>query len=177
MTPLYVCYTQKIGLHSPHLPAEDAIMKKRILFSIYGGIIFALATQTALADDIPSRTLPMSEILKIVQTRGYSAIREVEFDDGLYEVEALDEKGNQIIVRINPHTGDFINTQKPKKYPVSILEAAQKIEDAGYHHIYKIETHGSQYEVNALDKKGKKVKLRLDASTGKIFDFDLNEEI
>ncbi|KTD75236.1 MULTISPECIES: PepSY domain-containing protein [Legionella] len=144
-------------------------MKKSILLSIYGGLIFALASQTVLADEIPSRTLPMSEILKIIQARGYSAIREVEFDDGLYEVEALDGKGNQIIVRMNPHTGDFIKNPIPNKYPISILEAAQKIEDAGYHTIYKIEVHGSQYEVNALDKKYKKVKLRLDASTGKIY--------
>lgn len=131
---------------------------------------FSLSTQTILADEIPSRTLPMSEILKILQTRGYSVIREVEFDDGLYEVEAFDEKGIQLIIRMNPNTGDFINTNlKTKKYPISMLEAAQRIEGAGYHTIFKIEAHGSQYEAKALGTEDKKIKLRIDANSGKIY--------
>ncbi|HCM9084808.1 TPA: PepSY domain-containing protein, partial [Legionella pneumophila] len=44
-------------------------MKKEVFISICGGLIFSLSTQTILADEIPSRTLPMSEILKILQTR------------------------------------------------------------------------------------------------------------
>ncbi|AOU50717.1 MULTISPECIES: PepSY domain-containing protein [Legionellaceae] len=145
-------------------------MKKEVFISICGGLIFSLSTQTILADEIPSRTLPMSEILKILQTRGYSVIREVEFDDGLYEVEAFDEKGIQLIIRMNPNTGDFINTNlKTKKYPISMLEAAQRIEGAGYHTIFKIEAHGSQYEAKALGTEDKKIKLRIDANSGKIY--------
>lgn len=153
----------------PIYPAKDVLMKKRNFLPIFGGLILASATQTVLADEIPNRTLPMSEILKIIQNRGYKAIREVEFDDGLYEVEAWDEKGNQLIFRLNPSTGDFINNPKINKYPITILEAAQKIEDAGYHTIYKIEAHGSQYEIKAFGKNEKKIKLRMDANTGKIY--------
>lgn len=50
-------------------------MKKEVFISICGGLIFSLSTQTILADEIPSRTLPMSEILKILQTRGYCVFR------------------------------------------------------------------------------------------------------
>ncbi len=56
-------------------------MKKGALISICGGLILAFATPTVLADEIPGRTLP----IKILQARGYSAVKEVEFDDGLYE--------------------------------------------------------------------------------------------
>lgn len=103
-------------------------MKKEVFISICGGLIFSLSTQTILADEIPSRTLPMSEILKILQTRGYSVIREVEFDDGLYEVEAFDEKGIQLIIRMNPNTGDFINTNlKPRNTPSQCLKRRREL--------------------------------------------------
>ncbi|HHX8598229.1 PepSY domain-containing protein [Legionella maioricensis] len=75
---------------------------------------------------------------------------------------------------MNPNTGDFINTNlKTTKYPISMLEAAQRIEDADYHTIFKIEAHGSQYEAKALGKEDKKIKLRIDANSGKIYTRDL----
>ncbi|MFO2807971.1 PepSY domain-containing protein [Legionella pneumophila serogroup 1] len=82
-------------------------MKKRIIPSVCSGFILSFMTQIAIADDIPTRSLPMSQILQHLQSKGYHTIQEVEFDDGLYEVEALDEQGNQIILRMNPQTGDL----------------------------------------------------------------------
>ncbi len=160
--------SKHIEHHCAHFNQGGATMKKRIIPSVCSGFILSFMTQIAIADDIPTRSLPMSQILQHLLSKGYHTIQEVEFDDGLYEVEALDEQGNQIILRMNPQTGDLIKNQNTQKYPISLLEAAQKIEGAGYHSIYKIESHGSQYEVKALGKEDTIVKLRVDANTGKI---------
>ncbi|STX83934.1 Uncharacterised protein [Legionella donaldsonii] len=52
-------------------------MKKRILLSIYSGFILALVTQTVLADKIPSRTLPMPELLKRALSKIFHLLEEV----------------------------------------------------------------------------------------------------
>lgn len=143
-------------------------MKKRIILSVCSGFILSCVIQTAMANGIPTNSLPMSQILKNLQSKGYKNIREVKFDDGIYEVEALDEQGNEHILRVSPKTGELIKNQNIQNNAISILEVAQKIEAAGYHFIYKIESHGSHYDVEALSKEDKKVELKIDADTGKI---------
>ncbi|HAT9776981.1 TPA: PepSY domain-containing protein [Legionella pneumophila subsp. pneumophila] len=143
-------------------------MKKRIILSVCSGFILSCVIQTAKANNIPAHSLPVSQILKNLQNKGFKNIREVKFDDGIYEVEALDDRGNGYVLRVYPTTGELIKNQKIQNNAISTLEVAQKIEAEGYRFIYKIESHGSHYDVEALSKEDKKVELKIDADTGKI---------
>ncbi len=49
-----------------------------------------------------------------------------------------------------------------------MLDAVNKAEAAGYQRIYKVERDNNEYEMEALDKDGKQVELKVNASTGAI---------
>ncbi|MBS0359524.1 MAG: PepSY domain-containing protein [Proteobacteria bacterium] len=143
-------------------------MKKQIILSTFSSLILTLTTLTALADDVPSSSVQMSKILQNLQSKGYSNVREIEFEEGVYEVKAMTAQGNKIKIYVNPQTGEIINNAKAERNRMSALEVVQKLESAGYHNIYKIESHGHKYEVKAFDQNRKKAELKVDGNTGKI---------
>ncbi|KTD22853.1 Uncharacterized conserved protein [Legionella lansingensis] len=141
---------------------------KRIILSVCSGLLLTITAPIVFADNLPANTLPMSKILQSLQSKGYNIIKEIEFEHGAYEVEAIGPQGNKLELRVNPQTGEISNDKNNQAKPISMLDAVQKLESAGYHSIYKIESEGNKYEVKALDKNGKKVKLKMNASTGEI---------
>jgi uncharacterized membrane protein YkoI len=143
-------------------------MKKQTLLSLLGSSLLVFATPIALADSAPSNAMPMSGVLEKLQAQGYNVVKEVEFEDGSYEVKAMNTQGRMEKFNVNPQTGEIVNPPKDNKNSISALEAVKKVEAEGYHGIYKVETEGRKYEVKALDKDGKKVELKVDGSSGKI---------
>lgn len=53
---------------------------------------------------------------------------------------------------------------------LSIAQVSEKVEAAGYSGITEIERERNEYEVKAFDKNGARVKLYVDARTGKILE-------
>lgn len=141
---------------------------KKIILSTCGGLILTLTTQTTLADKVPANALPMSKILQDLKDKGYITINEVEFKHGTYEVKAIGSQGNKIKLRVNPKTGQINDNKNNNANLMTMLTAVQKLEAAGYNNIYKIELEGSKYEIKAMSKEGKKVKLKLNTYTGEI---------
>ena len=58
-------------------------------------------------DQPPTDAKPLSELIKIVEKAGYNNIVEVEFEDGVYEIETIDENGKEIEIKIDPLSGEF----------------------------------------------------------------------
>ena len=58
-------------------------------------------------DQPPTYAKPLSELIKIVEKAGYNNIVEVEFEDGVYEIETIDENGKEIEIKIDPLSGEF----------------------------------------------------------------------
>lgn len=53
----------------------------------------------------PANAQPLSTLLKQVEDAGYKIIVEVEFEDGVYQVEALDAQGKEIRLQVDPMSG------------------------------------------------------------------------
>jgi hypothetical protein len=56
-------------------------------------------------DQPPANGQPLSALVKLVEEAGYKTILEIEFEDGVYEVEALDAKGKEIELKVDPVSG------------------------------------------------------------------------
>jgi outer membrane receptor protein involved in Fe transport len=63
----------------------------------------AQATQTAAAPAAPQLTI--RDIYDRLEAAGYRDIREIEFDDGRYEVKAQNAKGERVKLKVNAATG------------------------------------------------------------------------
>lgn len=58
------------------------------------------------SDEIPpANAKPLSQIIKIVEDRGYKAITEVEFEDGKWEVELHPKGGKETEIHVDPVSG------------------------------------------------------------------------
>lgn len=155
-------------------------MKKHLVISLIAGSMMtltasaAVATATAttpaatpLAAPAVHQITQMSVVLQNLQTSGYVAVQKIKLDDGFYKAEVINVQGEKVNVRIDPETGSVVDP-KPSQPAINILTAVNKIEAAGYHGIYKIESNGDKYDVKALDQNGKDVHLTVDVVTGKV---------
>ncbi len=133
---------------------------------IFVMMIFGLGCLSAFADDMPAKSLPMTEIIHNLESKGYTA-KEIKFDDNMYKIDAVDKQGKEVDVEINPETGALNQTTK-NNTTLTLQAAAKKVESAGYHSIYYIKADDSKYVVKALDKDGNKVSLDVDGTSGAI---------
>lgn len=149
-------------------------MKKTIL-SLLTGCLMASVISVSLADNMPKNPAPLSDVLTKLQSQGYS-VKRVQVQEGNYEMKATNQQGNRFEMAVNPTTGEILNsTQKgnstepqPQPGKLSALDAVKKVEQSGYHQVYKLETVSNEYDVSALDNNNKKMELSIDTRTGKI---------
>jgi hypothetical protein len=74
-------------------------------------VAFACFSNVALADWFsdelpPANAKPLSEIIKAIEDKGLKTITEVEFDDGVWKIEAHQIDGKEITLKVDPITGD-----------------------------------------------------------------------
>jgi hypothetical protein len=56
------------------------------------------------------KQMSVSEITSKVKGMGYD-VRDVELEDGCYEIKAVDQKGARFELELNPVTGEIIKTE------------------------------------------------------------------
>ncbi len=144
-------------------------MKKSAIAIICVGSLLGLSAPHLLAKEMPADMMQMSKVLSDLKSKGYSIVKKVEFEKGMYEIQAINGEGKSEKIKMNGKTGEIVKPKDNKEY-MSALEIAKKVEEAGYHNIFKIETEwfGKKYEVKAYNKENKKVKLDVDAVSGKV---------
>jgi hypothetical protein len=55
----------------------------------------------------PSNAKPLSEIIKMVEDKGFKTITEVDFDDGVWSIEAHQTDGKEVKLKADPITGEI----------------------------------------------------------------------
>lgn len=88
------------------------------ILSVFAGTLagFAAISGPAFADDDYCGNIPRSEWKSIseaasaVEAKGYQ-VREIEADDGCFEVEARRENGERVELYINPRTLEIVRTE------------------------------------------------------------------
>ncbi len=83
-------------------------MKSTSIIPAIAMLLLLAATPAIQADDDlpPPDALPMSEILYILESQGWF-IEKIEFDDGVWEVEADRGRGEQDL-EVDPYTGRIL---------------------------------------------------------------------
>jgi hypothetical protein len=61
-----------------------------------------------LSDELPpANSKSLSEIIKAVEDKGFKTITEVEFDDGVWNIEAYEADGKEVRLKANSITGEI----------------------------------------------------------------------
>jgi hypothetical protein len=85
------------------------LMRKFVIASAI--VAFAFAANAAHADWFsdelpPANAKPLSQIIKAVEDKGFKTITEVDFDDGVWKIEAHQTDGKEITLKVDPMTGE-----------------------------------------------------------------------
>jgi uncharacterized membrane protein YkoI len=139
-----------------------------LLIFISSSIAYSQQPTTSTLEATQPLAMQISIIAKNVQSAGYPLITNIELQDGMYKVKALDIQGTPIEVVVDPQKGTIIKPKEANQVHVTLLDAISLVQNKGYHGIYKVEANEGTYTVYALDNQGNKVTLKVDASTGSI---------
>ncbi len=133
--------------------------------------ILALNSNFAFAaDDLPKDSMQMSKILANIQKEGFNVITKIEYDEGKYKAEVINNTGKEYKIEIVAQTGTIMNPKKDELHKISIFDAVSKVEAAGYSGIYEIEANKNSYTIKAHDKDNDKKTVEVNATTGEIDD-------
>lgn len=167
------------------LSKREFSMKKQTIVCLVAGCALFGAAQRVLADNsatqlttAPTQTSaienpvtlpkPMSSILQNLQIHGYFIVRKIEFENGMYQAEAINGRGKRVKIKISPKTGEVAVPEVTDNH-LTALDVAKKLEAAGYTTIYKIKADDKKYNVEALDNStAEKIELNVDSKTGEI---------
>lgn len=129
---------------------------------------FLLIALVAAAPAFAQPAMPATaDALQALRAAGYSDVREIEFDDGLWEAEVRRDNGRWGEVKVDPATGEVFDpiANRPVLELSAVLAA---VEAAGYQRVHDIDREGALWEADAFDAHGMKVELRISAFDGRI---------
>ncbi|MDY0022048.1 PepSY domain-containing protein [Arenimonas caeni] len=132
--------------------------------------ILLLAIAAFAAPALAQSTTPApaaGEALATLRDAGYAEVREIEFDDGLWEAEVRRANGRWGEVALDPATGEVFDPMADRPM-LPLADVLASIEAAGYQSVHDVDRDGALWDADALDAQGQPVELRISAFDGRI---------
>jgi outer membrane lipoprotein-sorting protein len=83
-------------------------MKKTMMFAALVLMLVLGANQAMAGERPPADAVPLSEVVKSLEEKGYSPVTEVSMDNGVWEVEAYKD-GQERELKVNPKDGQVLS--------------------------------------------------------------------
>jgi uncharacterized membrane protein YkoI len=148
---------------------EVAFMKSTIptlAFALAVGALSLGANSAAMAQ----QALTEPQVHSKLTEQGYTKVHDLKFKDGMWHAEARSANGDHVDVRIDANTGKVYPDEQVSTLSKHDVEAA--LETQGYTHVHDVDFDDGVWKAKADNAAGNKVKLRIDANTGKVIGTD-----
>lgn len=101
-----------------------------------------------------------------LEAQGYTNVKDVKFEDGMWEADATSADGKPVDVKLDPRTG----TVYPDKAVSQLSEAdiRAQLSSAGYTGVRDVKLDDGMWKAKARTASGEKVEVRLDPATGAV---------
>lgn len=136
-------------------------------------VFAALATSAIWAGSLPpSSAKPLSAVLKALESQGYFAITDVDFDDGQWEIEALHDTV-PVELHVNPQTAEIARKEREGRHDdlpadaTPLSEIIKGLEDDGFVAIAEIDFDGTHWEIEAT-RNGARYEIVVDIHSAKV---------
>ena len=108
-----------------------------------------------------------AEATQALQRAGYSEVRELEMDDGLYEADVRLRDGSWTEVHVDPASGAIYDANDTRaQLDADAIRTA--LAAAGYEQVGDLEREGALWDAEATTRDGKRVDLRVSATDGRV---------
>lgn len=102
--------------------------------------------------------------------QGYTNVHGMKFKDGMWRAEAKSADGKHVDVRIDAKTGEVYPDEQVSR--LSEKDVRASLETQGYTHVHDVDFDDGIWKAKAENPAGADVKLKIDASTGKVIATD-----
>jgi hypothetical protein len=128
--------------------------------------IFAAGAHAQAINDV-------GQAIGALQAAGYTTVRDVELDDGLWEAEVKGTDGRWHDVHVDPASGAVIDRMSGGTL-LTAGEITERLKAAGYTSIHELDLDEAVWDVEAVDAKGQRVEVRVNGFTGAILSSSLD---
>lgn len=130
----------------------------------------ALASTTAFAQPVGSA----ADATARLQAAGYADVRDLEFDDGLWEAEVRNRDGRWHDVALDPATGELMDDRSGRELMTAGVVIA-RLEAAGYTEVRDLDLDDAVWEADARGRDGQRVELRINAHSGGVISEEIDD--
>ncbi|HWU76728.1 MAG TPA: PepSY domain-containing protein [Rhodanobacter sp.] len=116
------------------------------------------------------QALTEPQVQSKLTAQGYTKVHDLKFKDGMWHAEAKSANGNHVDVRIDAGTGKVYPDDQVSRLSRQDVKAA--LETQGYTDVHDVDFDDGLWKAKAENSAGNKVKLKVDASTGKVIGID-----
>lgn len=143
-------------------------MKHRIItfnIALALGLLAFAATSVASA-----QTVTEPQVQASLATQGYTKVHDLKFTDGMWHAKARSADDKHVDVRIDAKTGQIYPDDQVSK--LSKRDVRASLETQGYTKVHDVDFDHGVWKAKAKSPYGEKLKLRVDADTGKVIGTD-----
>ncbi|HAI59074.1 MAG TPA: hypothetical protein DCM32_04255 [Xanthomonadaceae bacterium] len=117
--------------------------------------------------------LTIEELRRLLTAAGYRDLREFEFDEGLWEVEAINRAGVRVELLVHAVSGRVVSETPYGRPPanagfLTAYEVGARLVSLGYTYVRVIKFDDGKWEVEARHPAGHRVEIYVDARSGAI---------
>lgn len=74
-------------------------------------VVASVAAEPAAGTSAPQPKVSITQVLEVLEGKGYQNVHDLEWEGGAWEVEATDPSGNPVDLVVNGDTGDVVTEQ------------------------------------------------------------------
>lgn len=132
------------------------------------------AANAATPPEVSAAANPLTEadVRAAMAAEGYKDINDVHFKEGVWTADAKSADGNHVEVKVDA-SGKIIPDEHVAK--ISKDQVIVKVQDAGYTNVHDVDFEGGVWKVEANDKSGADVELKVDPDDGHILGSERDE--
>lgn len=108
-----------------------------------------------------------AEITDTLRSAGYAEVRELEYDDGLWEAEVRRANGLWGEVAVDPASGEVFDALSSRPL-IELPQVLASLERAGFRQVHDLDREGALWDAEAYDAQGMRVELRISGYDGRI---------
>ena len=108
-----------------------------------------------------------ADITRILNGAGYTEIRDVEFDDGVWEADVRAADGRWHDVAVDASNGELMDDHSGRPL-ITATELGARLASAGYRDVHDLDLDDAVWEADATSAAGQRVELRINAHTGRV---------
>ena len=129
-------------------------------------LIAALAL-ASLSTAVSAANAGPADVADTLRAAGYAEVRELEFDDGLWEAEVRRANGLWGEVAMDPASGEVFDALSARPL-IELPQVLAELERAGFRQVHDLDREGALWDAEALDAQGMRVELRISGYDGRV---------